>query len=344
MEVLIPIAKKQDTGEEVFIEDVESGLACGCICVGCGVELVANKGDVKRHYFSHAGKKIGDDVQCPFNAKRALFWMCRKVLQEKQQIALPDCEIKFPYNRNGPTLVSSAKTVEFESVVFPLDLMATYDKDVAILSIKGHQLALTLNLGSAGASGLLEPNQPYKLDSGEALSHVNVKMTQLRALVKQEKCNFRSLVENFLITSTENKQWLYHQRESALRDLQQKHAPAKPTIRPALGKIVFQPKKPTQVLHTVVRDKSEIMAEVQQRLSELVSQVETFVGLGKKTANRCQSCYFLSDTSQEACVYCGSGELTIVDLDARFLTSLKNKYECGNFARKSLQKSPKVIL
>lgn len=35
------------------ISDVESGLKCGCVCAGCGGQLIARKGDVKIHHFAH---------------------------------------------------------------------------------------------------------------------------------------------------------------------------------------------------------------------------------------------------------------------------------------------------
>ena len=38
----------------VSIEDVESGIACGCKCPACNENLVAKKGKIKIHHFAHS--------------------------------------------------------------------------------------------------------------------------------------------------------------------------------------------------------------------------------------------------------------------------------------------------
>lgn len=40
-------------GQLIHISKVESGLKCGCVCAGCGGQLIARKGDVKIHHFAH---------------------------------------------------------------------------------------------------------------------------------------------------------------------------------------------------------------------------------------------------------------------------------------------------
>ena len=43
-----------DSGDRiVHVDDVPRGKACGARCAGCDSELVANKGPIRRHYFSH---------------------------------------------------------------------------------------------------------------------------------------------------------------------------------------------------------------------------------------------------------------------------------------------------
>ena len=40
-------------GVATYIEDVESGLKCGCTCPSCGEPLVAKKGTKRMHHFAH---------------------------------------------------------------------------------------------------------------------------------------------------------------------------------------------------------------------------------------------------------------------------------------------------
>ena len=40
-------------GRIVHVDDVPSGLACGCTCLDCGEALVARKGDILAFHFGH---------------------------------------------------------------------------------------------------------------------------------------------------------------------------------------------------------------------------------------------------------------------------------------------------
>lgn len=94
-EVLIPYAKLIDDGRLVTIDEVESGLACNCICDGCGAPMVARKGQEKAHHFGHAPKSANEDKPCTFNFKRGCFWLIRQILEESVgcEIALPDYDL-----------------------------------------------------------------------------------------------------------------------------------------------------------------------------------------------------------------------------------------------------------
>ena len=37
----------------VCINEVDRGLECNCVCLGCGTQLIARKGDVNAHHFAH---------------------------------------------------------------------------------------------------------------------------------------------------------------------------------------------------------------------------------------------------------------------------------------------------
>lgn len=52
----IPFAIKQDSGEMVSVDEVPSGLGCGCKCPSCDGRLVARKGLKNAHHFGHHDK------------------------------------------------------------------------------------------------------------------------------------------------------------------------------------------------------------------------------------------------------------------------------------------------
>ena len=48
-----PLGLDKDSQRVRFINDVETGLACNCMCPGCGADLIAKKGIKVVHHFSH---------------------------------------------------------------------------------------------------------------------------------------------------------------------------------------------------------------------------------------------------------------------------------------------------
>jgi hypothetical protein len=68
--------------------DVQSGLACGCICVGCGATLVAKKGAKKRWHFAHHNVEIGESC-----AESAIHAAAKQVLIEHNGLCLPGMRV-----------------------------------------------------------------------------------------------------------------------------------------------------------------------------------------------------------------------------------------------------------
>ena len=52
------VAESAD-GRLLHIGEVPSGLACNCVCPGCGRRMVAKKGDVQAHHFAHNAQQDG---------------------------------------------------------------------------------------------------------------------------------------------------------------------------------------------------------------------------------------------------------------------------------------------
>lgn len=71
-------------GQLVTVNDVSSGLACGCLCPACGAPLVARKGPKNVHHFSHAVK-----TDCKGALETALHLKAKDILSRFSQINLP---------------------------------------------------------------------------------------------------------------------------------------------------------------------------------------------------------------------------------------------------------------
>lgn len=66
----------------VGIEEVDSGLACNCVCVGCGARVIARKGDVRTHHFAHES-----GAAC--SGETWLHQALKAVIEEEKRILLP---------------------------------------------------------------------------------------------------------------------------------------------------------------------------------------------------------------------------------------------------------------
>lgn len=68
--------------------EVESGLACGCVCPGCGAVLVAKKGNEKRWHFSHLNVRPGESC-----AESAIHAAAKQILLEHGELVAPEFAI-----------------------------------------------------------------------------------------------------------------------------------------------------------------------------------------------------------------------------------------------------------
>lgn len=358
----MPYAKHVPTGKEVLIDDVPSGLVCDCICVGCGVQVVARKGDEKIHHFAHKPKASADEVVCPFNAERAVFWMCRKILMESDKFCLPGLTWHWSDRSNFLSQsddivqkITEKQEIIFDQVFFPDPLENSYNSDVAILTIGNHRLAITMGFGIIALPSSWELSKPYKHNE-EILSHLIVQVENFYKIFKERKKDFRNILQEILLESTDNKTWVYHLREDKLRnsfkeqvdkklaEVEQLKKARNERIRESVS--VYRAAK-TQLSH-VLNKRREYnapikidRAEIDQRLKELVEQAEKFRVDGYQQACRCENCYFLNEEHADVCSFCSASNFKKVTLNDDYYYAILNKYQCWNYPRNSIINLPK---
>ena len=109
-------------GALVFIDEVDNGLNCGCICPHCKGALIAKKGEKNSHHFAH--HKI---VNCGQGVETALHLLGKEIIKSQSCVTLPDGE-KLTYLTNveleksrpgyiadiGAIIVSTGEEIDIE--------------------------------------------------------------------------------------------------------------------------------------------------------------------------------------------------------------------------------------
>lgn len=93
------------------IEDVQSGIKCGCVCPACGEPLVAKKGVKRMHHFAHS-----TGHNCEYGYESSLHLACKEILSKAKKIMIPPVYVTFPDTNKMDELVCGAKEIDIEKV------------------------------------------------------------------------------------------------------------------------------------------------------------------------------------------------------------------------------------
>lgn len=99
-------------GKLIHISQVESGLACGCVCPSCSSKLVARKGKKVAHHFAHYSGDL-----CPYATETALHLAAKEILRDNKRITLPVVNVSFMLNHKSiESEIAKSKVYEIDSV------------------------------------------------------------------------------------------------------------------------------------------------------------------------------------------------------------------------------------
>ena len=83
-------AASREDNEIRRISEVESGLACNCYCLACEENLVAKKGDIKAHHFSHqANSQCSSKTNQEYN-REIIKLIAKKAVSKAEKIRMPN--------------------------------------------------------------------------------------------------------------------------------------------------------------------------------------------------------------------------------------------------------------
>lgn len=127
------------TGELRHIDSVPSGLNCECDCAACGKQLMARKGDERRHHFAHVS-----NYECMYASEVSIYKAVSEELRKSLRLLLPPVTLRFP-SWTEAEVVRGEQIVTLEQVSYSCAPLQ-YPPEL-YLSVRGSKLRLLLEFG-----------------------------------------------------------------------------------------------------------------------------------------------------------------------------------------------------
>lgn len=209
----IPFGLKN--GIMVDVEEVDSGVACGCVCPVCLTSLEARKGSIRTHYFAHSKSVI--PVNCVSAFESSIHLMAKQILCEEKWLKLP----KFSIYESAKDLNEKAHTeiekvfpetqIRFEDVVSEQPLGNVIPDLIG--SLNGKRMAIEI-----GVTHFCDERKRKKLEVLD-ISCIEINLRGIDHRI--DKAKLRALILN----EVENKTWVnFKQQESTRLLLREKLA------------------------------------------------------------------------------------------------------------------------
>lgn len=218
-ETFLIVPRKEDVknpyglrdGKPVLVDDVERGLACNCICPGCGHRLEAHKGDIIAPYFSHYRGS-----ECGVGYETALHLLAKEILLETKCLllpklrAIPSKELLRVGTTAKPVWVVQENTrITFDSVALEAAL-GDIIPDV-ILELRGQKLFVEIKV-THGVDA-------EKLAKIHALNISTIEFdfsAADRAITKEQLKS--ALIDKYMPTRRGRGNWIYHTKLSEAQE------------------------------------------------------------------------------------------------------------------------------
>ena len=189
-------------GALVHIADVESGLACQCVCAACGERLVARKGRKRRHHFAHHVH-----TGCDGGSETVLHRLAKEIFLSLPYMIVPSYDFqRVKHFRYGKSVshaerLAAGGTVPIESV----RLEATYPGVRPDIEIESHGKRLFIEIEVSNRVNQLKRRRLRTIDVP----------TIAIVLMEEDAMLSREALTDLLRDDVFSKQWVYHPKEKA---------------------------------------------------------------------------------------------------------------------------------
>lgn len=184
-------------GVLIHIDNVVSGKACGCQCPSCNAPLIARKGDRRENHFAHEG------LTCKYAFETVLHMLAKQIIDNSKSIILPRVSLSFSSNR-ADLEVFDERTLDIDFV----ELEVNEDGFVPdVIIYKGqHRL-------------LVEIYVTHKVNSAkkQLLQEKKLSCIEINLSKEPRDLDIETLTE-LIVYRTDNKQWIYNNKVTQLRE------------------------------------------------------------------------------------------------------------------------------
>ncbi len=175
----------------VYIDDVESGLKCGCHCPACGEPLVAKKGNKITHHFAHHAEH-----NCEYGYESSLHLAAKDILSKTKKFTIPAVYLEFPESSKEPELISESKQIEVDDV----KLEKRFDSIIPDVVLYSKDKCLFVEIF---VTHKIDEEKLVKLQKAN-ISTIEIDLSKCETTISKEE------LENILLSDHVNKSWKYN--------------------------------------------------------------------------------------------------------------------------------------
>ena len=173
-------------GQLVSINEVEQGLACDCVCPGCGASLIARKGNQRAHHFAHYNAN-----ECSYGPESALHFRAKNVFQTESYLLLPLLVIPDSETKNTPCDshlfdVIESEVTELAQVEIEKHL-GSFKPDISAITISGESIDIEIHV-----SHKVDMEKHRKVQNADRL------MVEIDLSKVARNCSDKELIEQVL--------------------------------------------------------------------------------------------------------------------------------------------------
>lgn len=192
----------------IHVDDVESGIACGCVCPACGSTLIARKGEINIHHFAHSSLN-----ECKGGYETSLHLLAKEILSETGEILLPPVKLcdepdtatnDFLIDRHGFNTVTNVCLIGKHRIK---------DFDNVYTEKRTGDIIPDLILEKGKRELIVEIYVTHKVDDAKLQKIKDLGISAIEIdLSKTDKSISKQQLKDLLLNNVENKRWLYNSK------------------------------------------------------------------------------------------------------------------------------------